>query len=462
VEIEAKGLVVRNLFEPEVARLARAAVAASGGELDPAVTEEALRELLSHVAVYRAYLRPGHPADADELARLQEIATLAQRTRPELADVLGILVPLLGDVSATTAAGRDLVIRFQQVCGPVMAKGIEDTTFYRWHRMIALDEVGGDPRALDAPDSGALHAWASGQASRFPQGLTTLSTHDTKRSEDVRARLLALAEDLDGWDAAWEAVRQHAASYHVDEPTAYLLFQTLLGAWPLDLDRLVAYMEKATNESKQFTSWNDPDERYEVRVSDFAARCLDGDIAHTFARVLEANEATIRATTLASKLLQLTLPGVPDVYQGNEILAPALVDPDNRRSVDYARRTALLATLATGPASGLDAEKLWVTSRALRLRREQPASFGPGASYEPLLATSPHALGFVRAGTVAPVVTRWPGLLARSGWKDHVVTLAPGTWNDALTGTAHVVEDGSVPCEELLADLPVALLVLAS
>jgi (1->4)-alpha-D-glucan 1-alpha-D-glucosylmutase len=370
-------------------------------------------------------------------------------------------VPQLGDVSAATPAGRDLVVRFQQVCGPVMAKGIEDTTFYRWHRMIALDEVGGDPRSLDAPDAGALHAWAHGQSLRFPQGLTALSTHDTKRSEDVRARLLALAEDLDGWDAAWEAVRRHASEYHVDEPTAYLLFQTLLGAWPLDLDRLVAYMEKATNESKQFTSWDDPDERYEVRVSDFATRCLDGDIATTFARVLEANEATIRATTLAGKLLQLTLPGVPDIYQGNEILAPSLVDPDNRRPVDYARRTALLAALAGGRPADLDAEKLWVTSSALRLRREQPGLFGPGASYEPLPATSPHALGFVRGGTAATIVTRWPGLLARSGWRDGVAMLPPGRWDDVLTGAARVVEDDGVPCEELLSELPVALLVRA-
>jgi (1->4)-alpha-D-glucan 1-alpha-D-glucosylmutase len=152
---------------------------------------------------------------------------------------------------------------------------------------------------------------------------------------------------------------------------------------------------------------------------------------------------------------------VPDIYQGNEILAPSLVDPDNRRAVDYPRRETLLAALAHGRPAGLDAEKLWVTTRALRLRREQPALFGPGSSYEPLLSTSPHALGFVRSETVATVVTRWPGLLARSGWRDHVAALAPGTWNDVLTGAAHVIEDGGVPCEELLAELPVALLVRA-
>jgi (1->4)-alpha-D-glucan 1-alpha-D-glucosylmutase len=462
VEIEAKGLVLRNLFEPEVRRLARLAVAASEGALALGDCEEGLRELLAHVEVYRAYLRPGQPAAPDELARLDRLLALAEHARPDLSDTLFALRLLLGDTESATDAGRDLVIRFQQVCGPVMAKGIEDTTFYRWHRMIALDEVGGDPRSLDAPDADLLHSWALMQAERFPRGLTTLSTHDTKRSEDVRARLLAIAEDIDGWDACWEAVRRHAAEYHVDEPTAYLLFQTLLGAWPLELDRLVAYMEKATNESKQFTSWSDPNARYEVRVSDFAARCLDGDIAQTFARVLAANESTIRATTLGSKLLQLTLPGVPDVYQGNEIPAPALVDPDNRRPVDYALRSTLLDGLRTGPPHDLTSEKLWVTSRALKLRRERPEPFGPGAGYEPLLSTSPHALGFVRADSVATVVTRWPGLLARGGWKDHVVTLAPGLWNDVLTGALHTVADGNVPCEDVLDPLPVALLVKVS
>ncbi|MDX6599230.1 MAG: (1-_4)-alpha-D-glucan 1-alpha-D-glucosylmutase, partial [Gaiellales bacterium] len=461
VEIEAKGLVVRNLFEPEVRRLARSALAAGGG-LERDVCEEALRELLAHVEVYRAYVRPGQPADDAELARLARMATLATHSRPDLADAFATLMPLLADTTAATPAGRDLVVRFQQVCGPVMAKGIEDTTFYRWHRLIALDEVGGDPRSLDSPDAGVLHSWAQRQAERFPQGLTTLSTHDTKRSEDVRARLLAVAEDLDGWDACWEAVRQHAAEYHVDEPTAYLLFQTLLGAWPLELDRLVAYMEKATNESKQFTSWSDPDERYEVRVSDFATRCLDGDIAQTFARVLEANAGLIRATTLGSKLLQLTLPGVPDTYQGNEIVAPALVDPDNRRAVDYALRTALLGGLGDGPAPDLNEEKLWVTTRALHLRRARPELFGPDASYAPLASTSPHALGFVRGGSVAAIVTRWPGLLARSGWRDAGLTLPPGTWEDVLTGALHVSENGSLACEALLGPLPVALLERAS
>jgi (1->4)-alpha-D-glucan 1-alpha-D-glucosylmutase len=462
VEIEAKSLVVRHLFEPEVRRLAaRAASAAAdtGCELDAGTAAEALRELLAHVEVYRAYLRPGFPAEPAELARIDRLGELAQRSRPDLGDALELLRRLLGDTLTTSAAGADLVVRFQQVCGPVMAKGIEDTTFYRWHRLIALDEVGGDPRALDAPDAEALHVWAREQSAAHPRGLTTLSTHDTNRSEDVRARLLAIAEDLEGWDAAWAAVRHEAAEHHVDEPTAYLLFQTLLGAWPLGEERLVQYMEKATHESKQFTSWDDPDAAYEARVADFAARCLGGDVAQTLSRVADANDAGIRALTLGTKLLQLTLPGVADVYQGNETLAPALVDPDNRRPVDFRAREEMLAALGSAPPADLGLEKLHVTCAALRLRRDRPGLYAAGASYEPLAASSPHALGFVRAGAAATVVTRWPGMLARSGWRDARVALAAGRWSDVLTGAEHAAGDDGVPCADVFTSMPVALLV---
>jgi (1->4)-alpha-D-glucan 1-alpha-D-glucosylmutase len=460
VELEAKGLVVRRLFEPEVRRLARVAVAAereAGGALDGDTAEEALRELLSHVTVYRAYLQPGVPAPPAELDQLERIVTLARRSRPDLGEAFDVLGRLLGD-TASTGAGRDLVVRFQQTCGPVMAKGIEDTTFYRWHRLIALDEVGGDPRSLDTADPGALHEWALDQAEHFPLGLTTLSTHDTKRSEDVRARLLAIAEDLEGWDAAWAAVREQAVEHGVDEPTAYLLFQTLLGAWPLERGRLVDYMDKAANESKLFTSWNDPDARYEIRIADFAARCLDGDVAQTVARVLAANQDAIRAVTLGSKLIQLTLPGVPDTYQGNETLAPALVDPDNRQPVDFALRADLLDALDPRRRDDLAAEKLWLTTRSLRLRRELPGVFASGG-YDPLVSSSPLALGFLRGARVATVVTRWPGMLARSGWRGARVTVPRGTWEDVLSGTRHAAADGTLECERLLVKRPVALLV---
>jgi (1->4)-alpha-D-glucan 1-alpha-D-glucosylmutase len=382
----------------------------------------------------------------------------AAHARPDLAEAIATLTRLLADVAPATAAGRDLVVRFQQVCGPVMAKGVEDTTFYRWHRMIALDEVGDDPRSLDEADQGRLHAWARGQAERFPRGLTTLSTHDTKRSEDVRARLIAVAEDIEGWDAVWALVRARADERGVDEPTAYLLFQTVLGAWPLELDRLTEYMRKAAREAKQHTSWNDVDEAYEARLAELGAACIEGEVAHVVARVLAADAEAVRATTLAGKLLQLTLPGVPDVYQGDETVEPSLVDPDNRRPVDFELRAALLDAVAE-EAPDLAAEKLLVTHRTLVLRRERPELFGPGASYEPLASGSPHALGFVRAGAVATVVTRWPGLLARTGWGQAAVALPARRWRDVLTGAVHEAADGTVPCSQLLRERPVALLV---
>ena len=156
-----------------------------------------------------------------------------------------------------------------------MAKGVEDTTFYRWHQLVGLAEVGGDPGAIDDPSVTHLHAWARRQAADHPTGMTTLSTHDTKRSEDVRARLLAAAGDPPGWRAAWEPLRAAADRLRVDPPTAYLVLQTLLGAWPIELDRVEEYLVKATREAKRRTTWTDPEEAYEARVVALARAALD-------------------------------------------------------------------------------------------------------------------------------------------------------------------------------------------
>ncbi len=181
-----------------------------------------------------------------------------------------MLTGLLADTSSDDPAGRDLVVRFQQVCGPVMAKGVEDTTFYRWHRLIALNEVGGDPRVLDSPDVALLHTWAAEQVRDHPAGMTGLSTHDTKRSEDVRARLLGAVENLEGWDQVTREVLREAATCDIDVSTAYLLAQTLIGSWPIEAERLSDYLEKAVREAKLFTTWNDPNDPYEQRIMDLA------------------------------------------------------------------------------------------------------------------------------------------------------------------------------------------------
>ena len=310
-----------------------------------------------------------------------------------------------------------------------------------------------------APAPEALHAWAVAQQADWPSGMTTLSTHDTKRSEDVRARLLAIAGDTASWRACSEAFRQAADEHDVDRPTAHLLWQTLAGAGPLSRERLHGYLTKAVREAKQHTAWVDGDPEYEKRVLALADLAADpGPLRAVVDTAVERNRDAVRAVVLAQKLLQLTLPGVPDTYQGCEIVNLSLVDPDNRREVDYDAREVRLRRLSEQEPADLDDEKLLVTSRALALRRQLPDVFGDRATYEPLATSTEHAFGFVRTGRVATVVTRAPRRLADSGgWTDQTVTLPDGAWHDALTGTVH--DGGDVACAELFVRYPVALLV---
>ncbi len=464
VEHRAKREVVDNLLQPELRRLVRVALraAADAGErVDPARLAEALTELLVQVDVYRCYVRPGHPVDSASASRLGAAAERAHAARRDLTAELTLLERLLFDSMTDSPAGRDLVVRFQQTCGPVMAKGVEDTTFYRWHELVGLAEVGGDPSALDDPSVAQLHGWGERQSVEHPAGMTTLSTHDTKRSEDVRARLLAAAGDPAEWRAAWEPVRDAADRLGVDRPTAYLVLQTLVGAWPIDQQRLAGYLTKATREAKRRTTWIDPAEEYEARVLDLARLAVEDETLRTAVTgLVEASEHATRATVLGQKLLQLTLPGVPDVYQGCEVVDLSLVDPDNRRPVDHDALARRLARLDAGGAPhDLDDEKLLVTSRALALRRQAAMYAGTSGSrpdYEPLRGTGPHLIGF-RYGSTVTLVTRWPSrLTAAGGWGEATVLLPDGDWLDHLV--RRPVTGGAVRVADLFADLPVALL----
>ena len=467
VELTAKREVVDGLLGAEVDRLARSALGATGHP-HPLRLRAALAELLVGFDVYRAYVRPGDAVDAESERRLEQAARRARDRRPDLADEVDLLLGLArGGVRggrAGAVAATDFVVRLQQTCGPVMAKGIEDTTFYRWHRLVALNEVGGDPGALAKAGTDTLHGWAQRQQRLWPHGMTTLTTHDTKRSEDVRARILAAAGRPQVWEESCVPFLEAADDAGVDRPTAHLLWQTLLGAWPLSRERLHGYLRKAVREAKQHTAWVDGDADYERRVLALADRAqAPGPMRAAVESAVSATAADARSLTLAAKLLQLCLPGVPDVYQGCELVTDSLVDPDNRRPVDYRRRVRLLAELddmaADAQAAGtdLDRDKLLVTARALRLRRACPEAFGGAGSYEPLPASTEHALGFVRGGRVACVVTRAPGRLAADGgWGTATLSLPAGSWADVLTGTRHV--GGAVRCADLFAGLPVSLL----
>ena len=460
----AKRHVVTVSLGPEVERLTRRAREALP-EHDPEQLREAIVELLVAGEVYRAYVRPHEEPvrlRAEDRARISEAFAVAEQARPDLTGALQALRPLT--VAADDdAAATDFAVRLQQTWGPVMAKGIEDTTFYRWHRLVALNEVGSDAGLVAGSSPEVMHDWAAHAQTRWPRTMTTLSTHDTKRSEDVRARVLAAAGDPEQWRHLAQVAAEQADAADVDRPTAHLVWQTLLGVGEVSDERLTDYLTKALREGKQRTAWVDGDPDYEARVVAFAtAAAAGGLLRHALDEALAVLDEDIRAVTLAAKLLQLTIVGVPDTYQGCAGVDLSLVDPDNRRPVDFAGRFADLDALDASeehPPASLHLEKLHLSATALRLRREMPEVFGESAGYAPLTASTEHVTGFVRSGRVATVVTRAPGRLRRSGgWgADDTITLPPGRWRDVLSAQVH--EGGERACCEVLAEAPVALLV---
>jgi (1->4)-alpha-D-glucan 1-alpha-D-glucosylmutase len=341
-----------------------------------------------------------------------------------------------------------------------MAKGVEDSAYYRWPRFAALNEVGGDPARFGA----TVEDWHAAQlrrAERAPRSMTTLSTHDTKRSEDVRARLAVLAEIPTEWA---DLVRGWLARHPLpDRPLAHLVWQNLVGAWPLSRERAHGFVEKAAREAGTSTTWTNPVQEFEDRLHALVDAAFDDERTHAEIEAFVDRIAPLgRSNSLAQKLLQLTMPGVPDVYQGTELWDLSLVDPDNRRPVDFALRRRLLAELDGGavpPVDGTGAAKLLVVSRALRARRDSPELF---TGYEPVTTVGPaadHVVAFDRGGAVT-VATRLPaGLAAAGGWRDTAVQLPTGAWHDLLTGARVVSDAGGARLDALLERLPVALLV---
>ena len=474
----AKRQVVAQSLGPEVARLVRRAREALP-DRDPQRLQEAVTELLVSGEVYRAYVRPNEAISPEARRRLTEAFTLARERRPDLEPELFALMPLTAPDGSDAAAALDFSTRLQQTWGPVMAKGIEDTMFYRSHRLVALNEVGGDPDDLDHGGPHLLHAWAAWQQSHWPLGMVTTSTHDTKRSEDVRARILAVAGDPVAWRECSEIARGLAQRDGIDPSTAHLLWQTLVGVGEIDHERLSGYLRKALREAKQHTAWVDGDPDYEERVIAFADRVRsEGPLRDAVERAVSSNAAAIRAVVLGQAALRLTLPGIPDTYQGCSRLDLSLVDPDNRRPVDFDEMAGRLGEFdATGlpPDATLSDEKLYLTATLLRFRRATPR-LQQDLSYSPLEASSDHVLGFVRATPVPQLagfklgrenrlltlVTRAPARLygpsgTGPGWGDATVRLPDGEWTDLLTDSP--VTGGDRRCDDLLGRFPVAVLV---
>jgi (1->4)-alpha-D-glucan 1-alpha-D-glucosylmutase len=441
--------VADGMLGSEVNRLVRVIGELPGRGHAPDVmaqVKEALAELLASFPVYRSYLPDGRE-------HLDATVAAVRDRRPDLVAALDALHPVLAQ------AGTEPATRFEQTSGPVMAKGVEDSAYYRWARFVALNEVGGEPARFGSTVE-EFHEAQRHRSRRLPHSMTTLSTHDTKRSEDVRARLAVLSEI----PTEWASLVRYLLSRHPldDRPLAHLVWQNLVGAWPLSRERAHAYAEKAAREAGTSTTWTAPDEAFEERLHALVDAGFDD--AATAARIHKFVERITgfgRSNSLAQKLLQLTMAGVPDVYQGSELWDLSLVDPDNRRPVDYDLRRRLLAALDEGavpPVDDAGAAKLLVVSRTLRARREHPEWF---TGYTPLVASGSaagHAVAFDRGGVVA-VATRLPvGLAGLGGWQETALRLPTGAWRDLLTGARHVADAEGLRLAPVLDRLPVALL----
>ncbi|MGA4728619.1 malto-oligosyltrehalose synthase [Micromonospora taraxaci] len=428
-----------QLLAAELTRLA-----ALAPEVPTEQARAALAELAAAFDVYRGY----PPEGARHLAAAR---SEAGRRRPDLARALDAVTRRLRDTD------DELGQRFPQLTGAVMAKGVEDTAFYRWTRFVALNEVGDSPTRFGVPPA-EFHRFATAQQVRWPASMTTLSTHDTKRSEDIRARLAVLSELPGRWAEQVKSWMEYAPL--PDPAFAHLLWQTAVGAWPIERERLHAYVEKAAREAAASTSWADPDPVFEQALHDVVDRMYDDPSLHD--ELTELAAAITPAgwcNSLGQKLIQLTMPGVPDTYQGTELWDNSLVDPDNRRPVDFDVRREMLARLDGGwrpPVDTDGAAKLLVVSRTLRLRRAHPELF---TTYRPVAAhgrVSRHVVAFDRGGAIT-VATRLPlGLARAGGWCDTALSLPVHEVKDLFTG--RVYSGGETPLDNLLADYPVALL----
>jgi (1->4)-alpha-D-glucan 1-alpha-D-glucosylmutase len=367
-----------------------------------------------------------------------------------------------------------------------MAKGGEDTAFYRYNRLVPLNEVGGEPDRFGIPVE-EFHHLMKRRAEVCPHSMLCTSTHDTKRSEDVRARLHLLTEIPRQWEVAvgrWSSMNcRYRRRGMPDRNTEYLIYQTLVGAWPIEADRLISYMKKASREAKVHSSWTDPDRNYEEGLQTFISSILENadfqrDLCGFVAPLINPG----RCNSLAQTLIKLTAPGTPDIYQGTELWDLSLVDPDNRRPVDFMIRRSLLREIEdagesmfvadggshTAGVFSIDAvvsrmeeglPKLWVIRQALALRRKQPQLFGEGASYTPVNVVGEkerHAVCFMRAGKSLTIVPRFP-LLLKNEWCGTAVVIPGGTWRNLLSG--EMWEGETIPLDRLLRSFPLALLL---
>jgi|HubBroStandDraft_6_1064221.scaffolds.fasta_scaffold16115_3 (1->4)-alpha-D-glucan 1-alpha-D-glucosylmutase len=428
---EAKLEQVRGPFAQDVDRLLH--------ELPPELRPDRadLEQALTSLPVYRTYVDPIAGTVDPEDRRWIEASGMG----PEIAAMLLL----------EREAPAGFVTRFQQTTPAIMAKGVEDTAFYRYCRLISLNDVGGDPSRFGIGVS-RFHAACLERAERFPLNLLTTETHDAKRSADVRARIDALSSMPDEWSEhveRWLEVTERHRDYGApDDVERYFLFQTLVGAWPIAVDRIEAYMEKALREAKRNTNWIEPNAEWEDAVMRFcrslyADEKFLADFEPFTARVARVGERA----SLGQLVLKLTAPGIPDMYEGDELAFRALVDPDNRRPVDFDWRQAMLRRLMGGAQPVAETRKLFVTLRLLGLRTRRPEPFA--GSYEPVDA-GPSACAFLRGGDLLTVVA------VRAGVVPGTIDAPGGQWRDVLRSEERSF-DSRTPVQDVVGELGIAV-----
>ncbi len=516
---ESKKLIIQSAMSGEMAVLSRRLDRISeqhrwSRDFTLNSLADALQEVIACFPVYRSYLRPatGKVDDADR-QHIQIAIRRAKQRNPTISDsIFDFIAAVLllehpAGLSDDERAERgEFVLRFQQFTSPVMAKGFEDTALYRYYPLASLNEVGGDPDAFGISVD-EFHEWNRTRLASWPDAMSASSTHDTKRSEDTRARIEVLSEIPDEWEQAikrWYqmnlSARKQVEESEVPDPNEeYLLYQTLVGIWPSapideaqredSIERIQAYMDKAVKEAKVHTSWMNVNEEHDRALSDFLATILKA--GSEFVADLEAFLSRIgpagMLNSLAQTILKITAPGVPDFYQGTELWALSLVDPDNRRPVDYAGRRAMLAKMRDAAQrdplvttrdlvkemrSG--AIKMYLINRVMEFRRDNPTLFARG-EYIPLNVSGPranHVIAFARTheGKRAVVVCgRFFTQLAEAStrpvdpeaWADTFIDLTPGasaSMTDVITGRSISLEGGRLAISEAFAELPVAML----
>ncbi len=449
----------------------------------------ALREVAAGLSIYRTYVAPDRDQITDE--DRDQIDHAVAEAKKHRTDLDPALIDFIGDVLALRARGgleTEFLLRFQQFTSPVMAKGLEDTALYCYSRMIGLNEVGSAPDR-DGLTLDEFHRHCANRQAQYPFTMNTLTTHDTKRCEDVRARLAVLTEIPARWKSALGRWTRLNAPFKTGVPngrssslgwksgafpdrnTEYFLYQTLIGSWPICAGRLTAYMEKAAREAKQQTSWTQQNKEFEEALKNFIEKILQ---SREFVADLESFVGQVfapgRINSLAQTLIRYTAPGIPDTYQGSELWDLRLVDPDNRGPVDYKTRCAMLGELEKGLDSAeilqrMDSglPKLWIAYQALHLRTAHPEWFGADAAYTPVYAEGSkreHVIAYLRGERVATVVPRWNLKLGATpgGFPaGTTVDLPHGSWKNLLTG--ETIEAGRVRVQTLFEHFPVALLV---